>query len=147
MSAKFLTIALLAAASAAHSPAFAQNRGGEVGEFAAASSSSGQLTRAEVRAEVVQARRSGTLYSYGEGADIGRSVVAASTDASRATRAEVRGAYLQAARAGNLPSFGEGADIGEVAIADPNAVQRTRAEVYAEALHAVRNGLTVGGEV
>ena len=147
MSAKFLTIALLAAVSAAHSPAFAQYRGGEVGEFASAAPSTGQLTRAAVRADVMQARRTGTLPSYGEGADIGRTIVAANTDAPYTTRAEVRGAYLQAARTGTLPSIGEGADIGHVAAADPSAVQRTRAEVYAEAVHAVRNGLTVGGEV
>lgn len=37
---------------------------------------------------------------------------------------------------------------GRYAVASgPDAVQRTRSEVRAEAVYAIRNGLTVGGEV
>lgn len=145
MSAKFLTIALIVAASASQSPAFAQYRGGEVGEFSIPSAAS-QLTRAEVRAEVLQARSSGTLPSFGEGADTARVAIAANPNVPQFTRAQIRGEYLQAALAGTLPELGEGADIGYATVAGAQG-QRTRAEVHAEVVQAIRDGLTVGGEI
>jgi hypothetical protein len=147
MSAKFFAIALIATASAAHSPAFAQHHRGEIGGVVVAQPLASQRTRAQVHEEVLQARRSGTLPAYGENEDHGRGTMTAPATAVRATRSEVRSAYLQAARAGQLPSYREGADTDHRAIADPKAMARSRADVHAEALYAVRSGLTVGGEI
>lgn len=64
---------------------------------------------------------------------------------STLTREAVRNEVVQAMRDGTLADNGEGADIGAVASAQGKSTL-TRAEVHAEAVHAVENGLQVGGE-
>lgn len=140
---KILTTALITASLCA-APAFAQHRGGEVGEFAAPVASTGGLTRAAVRAAVVQAQRDGTLPSYGEGADI---AAKPSVAGQGQTRAQVRKALAQALRDGSLPGHGEGDDLGVAPVTQAQAQERTRAEVRAEAVRALRTGQLPGGEV
>ena len=64
------------------------------------------------------------------------------------TRAAVQAATLQAARNGSLPATGEGMAGARAAMARTAAPsQVTRQQVREQAAYAVRNGLTVGGEV
>jgi hypothetical protein len=63
---------------------------------------------------------------------------------SGVTRAAVQNEYLQARRNDALNDTGEGADVGAVASAKSTL---SRDAVRAEAVYAVRHGLTIGGEV
>ena len=88
MSAKSFAAALIAAAGFAAVPSFAaDNMSGEVGYIPPVSVATSQLSRAEVRAELLQAQREQTLAQTGEAADLG--AVAASD--SRLSRDAVRG--------------------------------------------------------
>lgn len=60
------------------------------------------------------------------------------------TRAMVQHAYVQAQRNGTLLSTAEGAEVAATPALESDV---TRAQVRAEARYAVKNGLTVGGEV
>lgn len=94
------------------------------------------MTREQVRAEYFQARDQGRLPVYGE---LGGTQQMTSTRSS-VTRAQV----LKELAAFGPALTGEGVDAGAPT---PIGSQRTRAEVHAEAVRAVRNGSTPGGEV
>ncbi|CAN7763091.1 DUF4148 domain-containing protein [Pseudorhodoferax sp. LjRoot39] len=94
------------------------------------------MTRDQVRAEYLQARDQGHLPAYGE---VGDTQQMPSTR-SNVTRAQV----LQELAASGPVQTGEGAD---ASVPTPIGSQRTRAEVRAEAVRAVRNGTIPGGEV
>ncbi|PZP91372.1 MAG: hypothetical protein DI587_35535 [Variovorax paradoxus] len=94
------------------------------------------VTREQVRAEYFAARDQGLLPSFGE---IGYAQPLPSTP-SAVTRAQV---LKELAASGPLVS-GEGADTGAIVRAGS---ERTRAEVRAEAVEAVRDGSIPGGEV
>lgn len=140
---KILTSALIIASLSA-APAFAQQPSGEVGEFASPAARTSSLTRAAVRDAVIQARQNGTLPSYGEGSDLAANQGAAG---QQLARAQVREALAQALRDGSLPGLGEGDDLGIAPVAQGEASDRTRAEVRAEAVRALRTGQIPGGEV
>ena len=96
---KFIASALIAAAGFAAAPSFAgQYLGGEVGYFAPDAQVTSTLTREQVRNEVVQAARAGTLQSAGEGADLGQ--VATAQAKSDVTRAQVRAETIYAMQHG-----------------------------------------------
>ncbi len=100
MNAKFLTTALIAAAGFAAAPSFAgQYLGGEVGDFAPDAQVASTLTREQVRNEVVQAARAGTLQTTGEGAELGQAVAVQSA-ASDVTRSQVRAEAVYAVQHG-----------------------------------------------
>ena len=99
MNTKFFASALIAAVGFAAAPSFAgDNISGEVGYVPEVSSVKSDLTRAAVRAEYLQAERSGTLPEAGEGADIG----AVATAKSNLTRDAVRAEAVYAVRHGLL---------------------------------------------
>lgn len=101
----------------------------------AQTSNGSPLTRAQVRAEVIQARSQGLLPVGGEIS----AVPTAAASRSMLTRAQV---LEQLRLDGPLPTA-EGAD---VQLSDSVSL-RSRAEVRAEAVAAVRNGTTVSGEL
>jgi hypothetical protein len=140
---KILSTALIAASLCA-APSFAQQRGGEVGEFASPAASTGSLTRAAVHGAVLQARRDGTLPAYGEGADLAAHQPVAG---QQLAREQVREALAQALRDGSLPGLGEGDDVGAAPAVSGWGGARTRDEVHAEAVRALRGGQIPGGEV
>lgn len=93
------------------------------------------MTREQVRAEYFQARDQGRLLGYGE---LGDTQQMTSTR-SNVTRAQV----LQELAAFGPAPLGEGAGAGAQT---PVGSQRTRDEVHAEAVRAVRNGTIPAGE-
>lgn len=93
------------------------------------------MTREQVRAEYFQARDQGRLPAYGEQGDTQQMT----STRSNVTRAQV---LRELAASGPIPT-GEGTDAGA---ATPIGSQRTRAEVHAEAVRAVRSGSFPGGE-
>ena len=100
MQAKFLTTALIAVAGFAAAPSFAgQYLGGEVGFFAPDTPVTSTLTREQVRNEVIQAARDGTLPATGEAPDLGQAVAARATT-SDVTRAQVRAETVYAVQHG-----------------------------------------------
>jgi hypothetical protein len=94
------------------------------------------MTREQVRAEYFQARDQGRLPVFGEVGDTQKPTASGSL----LTREQVR----QALMASGPTLTGEGVDAG---IAPAVGSQRTRAEVHAEAVRAVRSGSIPGGEV
>jgi nucleoid-associated protein YgaU len=62
-------------------------------------------TRADVRAETLQAVKAGTIVSHGEGAALQEPVLVSNT-----TRAQVQADYLQAVKNGQIEFRGEGAE-------------------------------------
>ncbi|WP_326540406.1 hypothetical protein [Pseudorhodoferax sp.] len=140
---QLLSTALIAVSLCA-APAFAQQRGGEVGEFTSPTASTGGLTRAAVHGAVLQARRDGTLSAYGEGTDLAADQLVAGQSLARE---QVREALAQALRDGSLPGLGEGDDVGAAPAASGWGGARARDEVRAEAVRALRGGQIPGGEV
>ncbi|PZP91018.1 MAG: hypothetical protein DI587_36780 [Variovorax paradoxus] len=94
------------------------------------------LTREQVRAEYFKARAEGTLPPSGEVGYV--NTVGASK--STLTRAEV----LRELAASGPVQTGEGADLGYMR---PTGSARSRADVHAEAVEAVRSGVRTGGEL
>ena len=94
------------------------------------------MTREQVRAEYFQALDQGRLPVFGEVGDTQKPTASGSV----LTREQVR----QALMASGPMLTGEGVDAG---IAPAVGSQRTRAEVHAEAVRAVRSGSIPGGEV
>ena len=89
------------------------------------------LTRAQVRAEVLQARANGTMPASGDG-----DVVMVKLSPSTLTRAAVKADYLQAQKDGTLPNWGDATPIQ--AVSAPSTL--TRAAVKAEYLQAKKDG-------
>jgi len=90
----------------------------------------GNKTRAEVRAEYLQAVKNGEIVSATEGA-----VLVAPAFVSTKTRADVRAEYLQAVKNGQIVQVTE----GEPLVAPAFVSTRTRDEVRAEAVAAAHN--------
>lgn len=94
------------------------------------------LTREQVRAEYFKARAEGTIPPSGE---VGH-VYSVGQSKSTLTRAQV---LRELAASGPVPTA-EGSDLGYVR---PTGSVRSRAEVHAEAVEAVRSGVRLGGEL
>ncbi len=90
----------------------------------------GNKTRAEVRAEYLQAVKNGEIVSATEG-----TVLVAPAFVSTKTRAEVRAEYLQAVKSGQIVQATEGAMLVGPAFVSTHS----RAEVRAEAVAAAHN--------
>lgn len=105
---------------------------------AQAQTTGSSLTRAQVHADVLQARAQARLPSGGE---VGLWPAAADAAAGvPLSRAQV---LRELAASGPLPS-GEGSDLGQPAA---SRSQLSRAEVHAQAVQAVRAGQLPGGEL
>jgi len=125
MNAKYLIATSIAALAATSAMA------GDVAEPAAAAA---PLTRAQVKAEVIQARKAGELIPAGELYPI----PPVSPGDSNVTRAEVRTQVLQARAAGELIPAGEGPIVDTGALAGTSTL--SRAEVKAEVIAARKAG-------
>ena len=131
MNAKTLIAGLVTTLAAAG--AFANDQFNGEAHYQLPQASTSTVTRAQVKAEAIQAQRSG-LIAYG---DAGYKTPDA---VSTKTRAEVRAETAQALAADEI-SF------GEAGYKTPHAVStRSRAEVRAEAIEAQRQGTLQRGE-
>ena len=115
LSASLSTLALLAAfgagAQAAQAPYHWIPAGEAVGDETVAPATASNTTRAEVKAETLQARRSGELQAAGEASGEHQQ----RDDQSRPSvlaRAEVKAETLAAVRNGTIAPFGEAATFG-----------------------------------
>lgn len=89
MSTKSFATALIAAAGFVAVPSFANNfASGEVGYIPPVSVAASDVTRAEVRAEVLQAQRAGELPVGGEVGDVGAVASSGSATSREAVRNE-----------------------------------------------------------
>lgn len=115
LSASLSTLALLAAfgtgAHAAQEPHHWIPAGEAIGDDTAASTAS-NTTRADVKAETLQARRSGELQAAGEASGEHEQRVAQSQP-SAVARSEIKSETLAAVRNGTIAPFGEAATFGE----------------------------------
>lgn len=96
---------------------------------------SSSLTREQVRSEYLQARASNQLPTYGE--------IIKWPEPAPSGRALTRAEVLRDLRIHGPVASGEGADAGSGSV---KGYALSRAEVHAQAVEAVRDGLIIGGE-
>ncbi len=119
------TVVAIAALTGASAFAASSSQYSEPAEFSRDVASTSTLTRAQVQAEYLQARKNGTLLVSGE-ADVNPS----KDNVSTLSRAQVQAEYFQARKNGMLPVSGE-ADVNP---SKDSISTLTRAQVKADVL-------------
>jgi hypothetical protein len=131
MKSKLISASVFAVAGLLSVGSFAQTGGGYSSSTYGQSTSTSTLTRDQVKAELAQARRDGTLSNFANN-DAAYPPAPVATAGSGKTRAEVKAELAQAVRDGTLTNFDNNdADYPPAPVANAGS-GKTRAEVKAE---------------